>query len=57
MSNEPKRFVRILSTCPQETIRGEVGVLKREYSDGTVLVVLDNGDRVCLARKHVEPLS
>lgn len=45
----------------QEGLRGQVGVWTRDYGDGTVLVVFEDGpykgDRVCMDRRYIEPMS
>lgn len=55
-------FVQITKSYPHhETLRGQVGLLKKDYGDGTVLVQFDEGphkgDRVCLDKRYIEPLS
>ena len=51
-------YVRVTQSYPHhESLRGEVGLLKRVYDDGNVLVLFENGDRVCMDRRYVEDLS
>jgi hypothetical protein len=57
-----KFFVMIRSNYPHnENLRGQIGVMKKRYPDGTILVAFEEGayagDKVCMDPKWVEPLS
>lgn len=57
-----RQLVRVRDHYPHhESLRGMVGVLKRVYTDGTVLVLFEEephkGDKVCMDRRYVELLS
>lgn len=55
-------FVRVKLTYPHhDSLRGQIGTLKKRYSDGTVLVAFEEGpcagDKVCMDERYVERLS
>lgn len=55
-------FVRVKQTYLQhESLRGQVGLLKKRYEDGSVLVVFEEGphegDCICMDPKYLEPIS
>jgi len=57
-----RRLVKIRKDYPHhEALRGQVGVLRRNYDDGTVLVHFEDGphqgDKVCMDGRYVEALS
>jgi len=55
-------FVTVKHSYPHhESLRGQVGLLKKRYDDGTVLVVFEEGpcagDKVCMDQRYVEVMS
>ena len=57
-----KIFVVVRQNYPHnEKMRGQIGLMKKRYPDGTILVAFEDGpyqgDKICMDPKWVEPIS